>query len=83
MNKGGGLSQQIRRIPTPVALGIGIVCGLIFSRLLSWTTVSIRLATFRANALIYTIRQQPLYGEVAISLRVTSRRVDSMFSYQH
>jgi len=83
MNKGGSLSQQIRRIPTPVALAIGIICGLIFSRLLSWTTVGIWHTLSHAYALMCAIRQQRLCGVVATSLRVTSRRVDTIFNYQH
>ena len=39
MTKQAGLTQM-RRIPTPVALTIGILFGFLFSRVLPWNTVS-------------------------------------------
>lgn len=39
MGKQAGL-VQMRRIPTPVALAIGVLFGFLFSRVLPWTTVS-------------------------------------------
>lgn len=35
----GGLANQLRRLPPPVALAIGILCGFLVARLLPWTTV--------------------------------------------
>ncbi|KAJ7683913.1 glycosyltransferase family 69 protein [Mycena olivaceomarginata] len=39
-----GVAGQLRRIPTPVALLIGILFGLLFSRLLPWTTSTASVA---------------------------------------
>jgi len=36
-----GLFQSLRRIPTPIALVIGVVFGIIFARVLPWTDVSL------------------------------------------
>ncbi|KAF4613279.1 hypothetical protein D9613_010859 [Agrocybe pediades] len=38
MLKSTGVVQQLRRLPTPVALAIGILFGFLFARLLPWTT---------------------------------------------
>lgn len=35
-----GLTHQLRRVPTPIALAVGILFGFLFGRLLPWTTVS-------------------------------------------
>lgn len=35
-----GLQNQLRRIPPPIALAVGILFGFLFARLLPWTSVS-------------------------------------------
>ncbi|KAK0460589.1 glycosyltransferase family 69 protein [Desarmillaria tabescens] len=40
MNKQNGVIQQIKKVPTPIALAIGIFVGMIFARLFPWTSPS-------------------------------------------
>jgi alpha-1,3-mannosyltransferase len=50
-----GVVGQLRRLPTPVALLIGVLCGLLFSRLLPWSTST---ATWRGYTIVAKSRQQ-------------------------
>ncbi|KAJ7201054.1 capsular associated protein [Mycena pura] len=50
-----GIARQLRRLPTPVALVVGVLFGLFFARLLSWTTST---TTWRGHTVVAKFRQQ-------------------------
>ncbi|KAJ7178075.1 capsular associated protein [Mycena filopes] len=50
-----GVAGQLRRLPTPLALLIGVLVGLLFSRLVPWTTSN---TTWRGYNIVAKPRQQ-------------------------
>ncbi|KAJ7594157.1 glycosyltransferase family 69 protein [Mycena floridula] len=61
MAKQSPLSSQLRRIPTPVALAIGVLVGMILARLLPWNTTSSPLwRSGRTRAKSHQQSRQPI-----------------------
>ncbi|KAJ7845917.1 capsular associated protein [Mycena leptocephala] len=60
-----GVVGQLRRLPTPVALLIGVLCGLLFSRLLPWSTST---ATWRGYTILPTLDQRQRIFHLLTSL---------------
>ncbi|KAJ6588303.1 capsular associated protein [Mycena capillaripes] len=54
-NSGGSVAAQFHKLPTPVALLIGIIIGLLVSRVLPWSTST---ATWKGYNVVAKSRQQ-------------------------
>ena len=63
-------THQLGRVPTPIALAVGILFGFLFARLLPWTTVS--NCTIRVHGLAKDVE-----ATVAIAVMLTC----SVFSF--